>query len=56
MVLGALHHVTCVCSDAQATTDFYRDELGFHTEEGMDSVHDGAANARVHAHEHLGSF
>jgi glyoxalase family protein len=29
MVLGGLHHVTCVCSDAQATTDFYRDELGF---------------------------
>jgi glyoxalase family protein len=29
MVLGALHHVTCVCSDAQRTTDFYRDELGF---------------------------
>ena len=27
-VLGGLHHVTCVCSDAQATTDFYRDELG----------------------------
>jgi glyoxalase family protein len=29
MVLRGLHHVTCVCSDAQATTDFYRDELGF---------------------------
>ena len=29
MVLAGLHHVTCVCSDAQATTDFYRDELGF---------------------------
>jgi glyoxalase family protein len=29
MVLAGLHHVTCVCSDAQVTTDFYRDELGF---------------------------
>ena len=29
MVLDGLHHVTCVCSDAQQTTDFYRDELGF---------------------------
>ena len=29
MVLRGLHHVTCVCSDAQRTTDFYRDELGF---------------------------
>ncbi len=29
MLLGRLHHVTCVCSDAQQTTDFYRDELGF---------------------------
>src|SRR5437764_1185819 len=29
MVLEALHHVTCVCSDAQRTVDFYRDELGF---------------------------
>ena len=29
MVLRGFHHVTCVCSDAQATTDFYRDELGF---------------------------
>ena len=29
MVLERLHHVTCVCSDAQQTTDFYRDELGF---------------------------
>jgi glyoxalase family protein len=29
MELGALHHVTCVCSDAQRTLDFYRDELGF---------------------------
>jgi glyoxalase family protein len=27
--LSGLHHVTCVCSDAQRTTDFYRDELGF---------------------------
>ena len=29
MVLAGLHHVTCVCSDAQRTTDFYRGELGF---------------------------
>jgi glyoxalase family protein len=29
MKLQALHHVTCVCSDAQRTVDFYRDELGF---------------------------
>jgi glyoxalase family protein len=29
MILRGLHHVTCVCSDAQATTSFYRDELGF---------------------------
>ena len=29
MVLRGLRHVTCVCSDAQATTNFYRDELGF---------------------------
>ncbi len=29
MQLERLHHVTCVCSDAQRTTDFYRDELGF---------------------------
>jgi glyoxalase family protein len=29
MTLSALHHVTCVCSDAQRTVDFYRDELGF---------------------------
>src|SRR6266568_1984470 len=29
MVLDALHHVTCVCSNAQQTLDFYRDELGF---------------------------
>ena len=28
MVLAGLHHVTCVCSDAQRTLDFYRD-LGF---------------------------
>src|SRR5579875_3493795 len=28
MQLGALHHVTCVCSDAQRTLDFYRG-LGF---------------------------
>jgi glyoxalase family protein len=27
--LTSLHHVTCVCSDAQRTVDFYRDELGF---------------------------
>ena len=29
MALEALHHVTCVCSNAQRTVDFYRDELGF---------------------------
>ena len=29
MVLESLHHVTCVCSDAQRTIDFYRDALGF---------------------------
>jgi glyoxalase family protein len=29
MALSGLHHVTCVCSDAQRSTDFYRDELGF---------------------------
>jgi glyoxalase family protein len=29
VLLAALHHVTCVCSDAQRTVDFYRDELGF---------------------------
>ena len=29
MLLSGLHHVTCVCSDAQRTLDFYRDELGF---------------------------
>jgi glyoxalase family protein len=27
--LAGLHHVTCVCSDAQQTLDFYRDTLGF---------------------------
>src|SRR4051794_18267969 len=29
MRLRGLHHVTCVCAEAQRTTDFYRDELGF---------------------------
>jgi glyoxalase family protein len=29
MQLAALHHVTCVCSDAQQTLDFYRDTLRF---------------------------
>ena len=29
MELAALHHVTCVCSDAQRTLDFYRERLGF---------------------------
>jgi glyoxalase family protein len=29
MELAALHHVTCVCSDARRTLDFYRDRLGF---------------------------
>src|SRR5215471_7731349 len=29
MVLESLHHVTCVCSNAQRTIDFYRDALGF---------------------------
>ncbi|HEY3183493.1 MAG TPA: VOC family protein [Gaiellaceae bacterium] len=29
MLLAALHQVTCVCSDAQRTVDFYRDELAF---------------------------
>src|SRR5690349_16726727 len=29
MQLEGLHHVTCVCSDAQRTLDFYRDGLGF---------------------------
>jgi glyoxalase family protein len=27
--LDRLHHVTCVCADAQRTLDFYRDQLGF---------------------------
>ena len=29
MQLAGLHHVTCVCSDAQQTLDFYRDIVGF---------------------------
>jgi glyoxalase family protein len=29
MELTGLHHVTCVCADAQRTLDFYRDRLGF---------------------------
>jgi len=29
MQLAGLHHVTCVCSDAQQTLDFYRDRVGF---------------------------
>ena len=29
MQLASLHHITCVCSDAQRTLDFYRDRLGF---------------------------
>ncbi len=29
MQLAGLHHVTCVCSNAQQTVDFYRGELGF---------------------------
>ena len=29
MLLAGLHHVTCVCSDAQRTLDFYRGSLGF---------------------------
>ena len=29
MQLAGLHHVTCVCSDAQRTLDFYRDIVGF---------------------------
>ena len=29
MQLGGLHHVTCVCSNAQQTVDFYRDTLRF---------------------------
>ena len=28
-MLEGLHHVTCVCIDAQETVDFYRDRLGF---------------------------
>jgi glyoxalase family protein len=28
-VLAALHHVTCVCSDARRTAEYYRDGLGF---------------------------
>jgi glyoxalase family protein len=28
-VLARLHHVTCVCSDAQRTAEYYRDGLGF---------------------------
>jgi glyoxalase family protein len=28
MQLAGLHHVTCVCSDAQRTLEFYRDGLG----------------------------
>jgi glyoxalase family protein len=27
--LASIHHVTCVCSEAQQTVDFYRDALGF---------------------------
>jgi glyoxalase family protein len=27
--LAGLHHVTCVCADAQRTLDFYRDAVGF---------------------------
>jgi glyoxalase family protein len=27
--LSGLHHVTCVCADAQRTLEFYRDSLGF---------------------------
>jgi glyoxalase family protein len=29
VLLSGLHHVTCVCSDAQRTVDYYRDKLGF---------------------------
>ena len=29
MQLVGLHHITCVCSDAQQTLDFYRERLGF---------------------------
>jgi glyoxalase family protein len=28
-VLAGLHHVTCVCSDALRTAEYYRDALGF---------------------------
>ena len=28
MRLTALHHITCVCSDARQTVAFYRDTLG----------------------------
>jgi len=28
-VLSGLHHVTCVCSEAQRTVEYYRDGLGF---------------------------
>jgi glyoxalase family protein len=28
MQLAGLHHVTCVCADAQQTLEFYRDRLG----------------------------
>lgn len=28
-MLAALHHVTCVCSDARRTVEYYRDGLGF---------------------------
>ena len=29
MPLAGLHHITCVCSDAQRTLDFYRGRVGF---------------------------
>jgi glyoxalase family protein len=29
MELAELHHVTCVCAEAQRTLDFYRDTIGF---------------------------
>jgi glyoxalase family protein len=29
MELSGLHHVTCVCADAQRTLEFYRESLGF---------------------------
>ena len=28
-MLSGLHHVTCVCSEAQRTVEYYRDGLGF---------------------------